>query len=88
MRLIIVGVVLAVFGAVFGLALAMSHQSDASLAGGQRLDSPVQMYATVPPGQQACYPCPPIGTEGPPERHLPGSVTSAEPADRAPVYCP
>lgn len=88
MRLIVVGLVLAVFGAVFGLTLAMSHQPDAFLAGGQRLDGPGQTQATVPPGQCTDYPCPPIGTEGPPERHLPESITCAEPADPAPAYCP
>jgi hypothetical protein len=88
MRLIVVTVILVFLGAVFALTLAMSQQPDAFLAGGQRFDSPDQTQAPVPPGQRTDYPCPPIGTEGPPGRDLPESVTCAEPADPAPQYCP
>ena len=86
--LIVLAIVLAVLGMMAGLTLAIAHQSNIVPSSVERLEGRVQALAVVPPGQEACYPCPPIGTEGPPERDLPESVTCAKAANPAPVYCP
>lgn len=86
--LIVLAVVLAGLGMVAGLTLAMAHQSTMLSASVGTPDVRAQAPGMVLPGQEAGYPCPPIGTEGPPERDLPESVRCADPADPVPAYCP
>ena len=61
------------------------HQSHGTPTEDRQQASHLPAPALVPPGQEAGYPCPPVGTEGPPVRHLPESRVSAGPAVGAAV---
>jgi hypothetical protein len=76
-RLFLMAVVLAAL--VCGVFLGLGVPPGSSVSSAQ---------GTVLENRGADHPCPPIGTEGPPERDLPESVTCANPAASAPVYCP
>jgi hypothetical protein len=51
------------------------------------MESRIQAPAVIPTGQEVGYPCPPIGTEGPPERDMPESKVFSGPAVGAAVRC-
>jgi hypothetical protein len=86
-RAIGAGVILMILGcAAVGFPLAGIQQPHGAPTEDWRQASHLTAPALVPPSQEAGYPCPPVGTEGPPARDLPESRMSARPAVGAAVY--
>lgn len=77
-RVIGVAVVLVVIGwTVAGVPLAGPDQLHGAPMMGGRQATYLPSLVVVSPGHEAGYPCPPVGTEGPPMRHLPESRVGA-----------
>jgi len=81
-------VLLTILGwAAVGLSFAGVRQSHGGPTEGRRMESRIQAPAVIPTGQEVGYLCPPIGTEGPPERDMPESKVSSGPAVGAALRC-